>query len=334
MNEPGGDAAAVGGEDGEGRQRHGDGADQQGVAPRQPAACGHHGAAHQRRRRHAAGAHQRHQGEHQRDQQAERPGDGQRLGIERHPRAHRQHLGDQRLGEEGQRGADREADRDAQQRKCCELDEIGRQDQPLRRAQAFHDGDGPQAPGQKARDGIADAHAADQQRGEADQADELGQPVEPEADAAARLGKPPDPPAGIGKAALERVDGGDIGRAGRKAQPVLPVQQAAGLDEARFGHRVEGNHEPRAQAREGIQPAVGLAGDDATHLDRDVAHSHAIAGGEVHALECGLLDHRAPHAVALGQRVGERPAALQLDRAIERIGRLDRLELDQGRPSV
>src|SRR6266851_2067289 len=67
---------------------------------------------------------------------------------------------------------------------------------------------------------------------------------------------PPAPPAGIGKAAFERVDGGDIGRAGRQAQPVLPVQQAARLDEARFGHRVEGNHEPRAQAREGIQPAV------------------------------------------------------------------------------
>ena len=32
---------------------------------------------------HAARAHQRHQGEHQRDQQAERPGDGERLGVER-----------------------------------------------------------------------------------------------------------------------------------------------------------------------------------------------------------------------------------------------------------
>ena len=36
----------------------------------------------------------------------------------------------------------------------------------------------------------------------------------------------------------------------------------------------------------------------------------------------------------LRQRVGQRAAVLQLERAVERIGLLDRLELDQGRPAV
>ena len=70
--------------------------------------------------------------------------------------------------------------------------------------------------GQEARDGVAHADAADQQRGEADQAEELGQPVEPEAEAAAGIGQPPHPPAGVGEPALS-------GRSWRR-----PTRPAAG----------------------------------------------------------------------------------------------------------
>ena len=97
---------------------------------------------------------------------------------------------------------------------------------------------------------------------------------------------------------------------------------------------VVGDHEARPRLAKAFSAAVGLAGDDAAHLDGDVAHLHAIAQRQVHAAQRGFLDHRAPHAVLLGQRVGERQTVLELDAAIERIAPLDGLELDQGRPPV
>ena len=123
-------------------------------------------------------------------------------------------------------------------------------------------------------------------------------------------------------------------RPGGRRRRYSQVSRLPGWTRPNSVDRLEGDHQPRAEACEGVQPAVGLAGDDAAHLDGDLAHPHAIAQRQVHALERRLLDHRAPDAVAPGQGVGERAAALQLDRAVERIGGLDRLELDQGRPSV
>jgi len=215
QHEVGRDTAAVSREDGEGRQPDRHDGDRQRIAPGQPATLLHDGAAHQRRRRDAAGAHQRHQGEQERDQQAESRGGRQRSGIERDPRPDRQHVGDRRLGHERQGRADHEADAYTQRRQGGELDEVGREDQPFRRAQAFQGRDGAQPRRQEARDGIAHAHPADQQGGEADQANELRQPVEPEADAATGIVEAPHPPAGIGKAGLQRRDDRAVRAAGR-----------------------------------------------------------------------------------------------------------------------
>ncbi len=333
QHEIGGDAPAVGGEHGEGRQQECRRGDQREVAPGQPAAIDG-GAAHQRGRRHGARPDQRQQRKQQRDQQAERGGSGERLGVKRHTRAHGQEIGDQRLGQERYRRADRHPETDADQRQGGELQEIGREDQAFGRTQALQGRDCMEPRGEKARDRVADADAAHEQGGEANQTDELGQPIEPEAEAAARLGEPTHPPAGVGIAVLDRLDHVAIGDAGRQVQAVLPGEQAARLDDPRFGERGEGHQEPRSQARERVQPAIGLALDHTAQLNGRIAHLHALAQRHLHAPQRRLLDHGAPDAVALGEGIAERAAALQLELAVQRVARLDRLELDEGGMTV
>ena len=75
---------------------------------RQPAAGGDHRAAHQGRGRHARGRASAAAGRTSaRPAGRTPPAVASGADIERHPRAHRQQLGDQRLGQERQRGADR-----------------------------------------------------------------------------------------------------------------------------------------------------------------------------------------------------------------------------------
>ena len=181
---------------------------------------------------------------------------------------------------------------------------------------------------EEARDRIADADAADQQRRKADQADELGEPVEPGADATAGIGKAAQPPAGVGIAIAQHLEGRRIGSARCQSQPVLPVKQTARLYQARLHHRCKRRHQARPETGEGIQSAVGLARDQTAHFHGYFSHPQPVADLEVHAPKGGLLDHGAPHAVALGQRVGQGFAVCEFELAVERIGCFDRLELD------
>ena len=112
--------------------------------------------------------------------------------------------------------------------------------------------------------------------GEPDQAEELGQPIEPEADAAAGIGQPLHPPAGVAETrrlialtvAMSEAPGG---RRRRYSQ----LSRLPGWTRPDSATRLERDHEPRAEAGEGIEPAVGLAGDEGADLDRDLAHLHA-----------------------------------------------------------
>lgn len=71
--------------------------------------------------------------------------------------------------------------------------------------------------------------------------------------------------------------------------------------------------------------------DDRPQLDDDLADTHPIAERRAEPRQSGFLDDRPPHAIAPGERDFERDAIAQLHRAIERVGILDRLELDQRR---
>ncbi len=209
------------------------------------------------------------------------------------------------------------------------MQEISGEYQPLRRAQALQGGDGAQPRRQETGNGVTDTDAAHQKRGESDQAHELRQPVEPEAQAAAGVGQAAHPPTGVGIVTLDGVDGGDVRCAGWQKQAVLPGEQAARLHQTRFDEGGERHHQARTEACEGVEAAIGFAGDHGADLDRRFAHLHTVAEGDVHAPQRRLLDDGAPQAVALGQRIGKRSAAAQLDRAIQRIARFDGLELDQ-----
>src|SRR5476649_1819104 len=116
---------------------------------------------------------------------------------------------------------------------------ISREDQPLRRTEALHGGDGALARGEKARHRIADPDAAHQQGREADQAEKLRQPIEPEANAAAGIGQALHPPAVAWIARADSLDDRGIGFARRQAQAILPAQQAARLHQRGVGQRIE-----------------------------------------------------------------------------------------------
>ena len=73
---------------------------------------------------------------------------------------------------------------------------------------------------------------------------------------------------------------------------------------------------PRRRARE-----RDTVGSDASWTRRVVTHR-------------GFLERRPPNPVALAHRIGQRAAIGHLELAIERIGRLDGLELHQRGPSV
>ena len=91
------------------------------------------------------------------------------------------------------------------------------------------------------------------------------------------MGERTQSPAGIGKAGLQGRDDGAIRPAGRQAQAIFPGEQAARLDKARLQRGIERDHQPRPEAREGIEAAIRLARDDAAHLDvLDAAELRAV----------------------------------------------------------
>ena len=329
-----GDAAVVGRPDGEGGECQRRYADHERVAPAE-AILLHDGAAHQRRGRHGACADQGHQGEHQRHQQAEDGGNQQRLCIDRDARAHRKHVGDQRLREIRKCRADHDTGHDADQRQHRELQEIGREDEPCGAPRHFSVAMvRTRAP---RKDEIALPTPTPPTKSEA-------RPIRPMNCVSRSSQKRMPPPASArprsrqptsGYLALSSLMTRTVVLPGREAQAIFPREKTAGLHEARLGQRLERKHEPRAEAREGVEPAVGLAGDDAANLDGDLADAHSVAQRRC---SCGGVlrpRQRRPRRVAsvapLGQRVGERKTVLQLDLSVERVRALYGLELHQCR---
>ena len=100
---------------------------------------------------------------------------------------HRNRLRQKRSRRKGNRSADHEAHGDAEQGKDKDLDEIDADGEIRRRTEAFQRGDDVAFSLEIAGNGIGDADAADDQRGEADQREELGE----------ALDRPPEPRRGI-----------------------------------------------------------------------------------------------------------------------------------------
>ena len=117
----------------------------------------------------------------------DRQRDRQRVGIER---------GDQRR----RKRADDEPDGDADERQQQGLEEIDGEHEPARRAETFEGGDDLALLRHVALNGVADADAAEQERGQPDEADELGEAVGVAAERRRGIG-----PIAGGKAALREL---------------------------------------------------------------------------------------------------------------------------------
>ena len=217
--------------------------------------AGDHGAAHQGRGRHAARAQQRHQGEQQRDQQAER---------RRQWRAARRRAPPARAPAAPRRSADWARKGSAAP--------IGEADQRRPAGQARRAGGGRST--KTSRSGAPRHFMVAMVRSRPARKLEMAlptptpptsseeRPIRPRNWVSRSSQKRMPPPASAspltrqpasGKRLLSASIGGDVGDARRQAQAVFPVQQAAGLHQARFGHRLEGDHQARAEACEGVQ---------------------------------------------------------------------------------
>ena len=228
---------------------------------------------------------------------------------------HGNRLGEHRPGCEGNRRTDHQADCDAQSGEEQDLDEIDADGEVRRRAEAFQRGDDVALSVEIAGHGIGDADAADDQRGEADQREELGEaldrPPEPRRGIVAR----PRLEAGIGEGVLdargERRHRGVVERP-RQRQAIVPVDEAARLDEAGRRQRRLPDHQPRAEGEAGRQP-VGLVGNDAAERNRRLAQADRVADLEPEPREKLRVGQRTEDTVTASKQRRRVAAALDRD---------------------
>ena len=122
-----------------------------------------------------------------------------------------------------------------------------------------------------------------------------------------------------------------VARAGlRQSQAIVPAHQAAGLHQAGRAQRRLADQQARAEA-DAAGELVGLGQERGANFDRGVADREPGAGLEVEPRQQRRIGGGAERAVALRQRVGKRHRRIEHDAAVERIGAVDRLDLDQRR---
>ena len=130
-------------------------------------------------------------------------------------------------------------------------DEIGREDEAGRGAEAFQRGDRRGLARDIAGDRIADADPADQERGDADQVQEKSDPVDEPLQRGRRIGAGAQLPAGFRKGGARRAHpAGSIAppiALGSETQPVIIVHQRTGPDQLRRRQRSLCNGDPRTK---------------------------------------------------------------------------------------
>ncbi len=205
----------------------------------------------------------------------------------------------------GQRGAKRGADQSGKQRDQHHLPAIDGEHRAARGAERLHGADGVALARQMRGDRVGDADAADQQRGQADQGQELGEALDIAFELRRRLAPRADFPAGVRERGLGRfldrrhraVAG--IGR--RQPQPVLPAHQAAGLQQSGGAQRGLADEETRPEAK-AAGKLVRLAGQRRAQLDRDIADGDAVAGFQIEPRQQCRIDGGTERAVLLREQ--------------------------------
>ncbi len=291
---------------------------------------GRHLVAKQHAGAHLLGPPQRPQREHQRHQQAVGGGGehaahaDRQVGLDRQRIA--QHVGQRHRDEKAEPYADDDADARDQQH----LHEMHAEDHAAGGAEALEDGDHLAAPIDVGGDRVGHADASDQQRGQADQRQELAQPVERARHLRRRIAAVADGETTLGQrllGALGEVDETAVGlaRALAELQRVAPADQAAGIDQAGAAQRVERDEHARAD-RQAIGDLVGLGHDGGGDRHLDLAERDLVADLEAEPIEQDAVHGGTGPAP---DRLAEVRAVRKRHRADQRIGGIDAFHLDQ-----
>ena len=243
-----------------------------------------HRLAKQRRHRHVMDAPERPQSEGERGQQAIDQRQRQLIRMQRRHHRQRQQFAEQADDQIRQRGAGGEPD---QRSDTCEHDHLGeidREDVAAGGADGLEGRDDVAAAIDMAFHGIGDADAADQQRGEADQREELREA----ADGALQLRRgvaagadfPPRSRQRLSRVAGQRLRGAVVGRVVREFYAIDPAHQAAGLQQ--LGRAQAGFADQEARPKtDAAGELVGLGADHAADLEAGAADADAVADLQV-----------------------------------------------------
>ncbi len=239
-----------------------------------------------------------------------------------------QQPGEERRGD----SADGKAGDDGEERQRQHLDEIDLEDEPAGGAEAFQGRDRRDLAGEIGAHRVADADPADQQRGETGERQEERDAIEEALHRGRRVAEFADAPAGIGIERFELADPGMEVGPGREAQAIVVIDERARLDEAGGGERPIGDHDAGAEGEAGAA-RIGLALHRGAEREFGVADADEIAELEAEPLEEKRIDRGAPMPVAAREKIVQRhlrfPRGLQRGGAVERVGLVDRLQLDQ-----
>ena len=235
-DEDGGDALVVGELDRQRRQRAADQHGRDHVGPPRPALVARDLVAEQRRDRHVVGAPERPQREGGGDQQPVEQREREVARVQRGRQRQRQHGAEAPGDQERQRGADREAGQRAERRQHHHLGEVDREHAGAGRAERFQGRDHVAPAVEMALDRIGDADAADQQRGQPDQREILGEALddccssEGEALARLRISQPASGSCACAAAVTARA-AVSVRVVVGQAQAVVPAHHAARLQQ-------------------------------------------------------------------------------------------------------
>ena len=235
------------------------------------------------------------------------------------------------MGENGGCRACRQADGDAEKSHSQDFREIDGKDITGRCTQAFQRRDGAYAAINKGGHRVGNAGTADDERGQAHEREEIGEPVDK---IFSPLGGPvarAQLPAGIGKLlsrSRDEIAGGLEALIIFKFHAVAIGNEAAGLDEAGCFQCIFAHQQARAQD-EAIGNAVGLGGDDAAYGNVEGADLDGVA--ELYAeppQQQGIGGHTIG-AVLQGDCVLKRAVVFENDLAVKRIGSICCLDFNQ-----
>ena len=244
--------------------------------------------------------------------------------MQRRHHRQRQQLAERADDDEGQRRAGRKPDHRTDHGQHDHLCQVDGEDVAAGGAERLERGNDVAAAIDMALDRVGDADAADQQRREPDQREELGKA----ADAALKLRRGiaagANFPARFRQRTARIVDqrrsGAIVGGVVRQLDPVDPAHQATGLQQPGGAQSSFADQELRAEA----DPAgkfVRLAVDDAADLKIGIADTDAIAELEVEPRQQRLIHRGAECAVPLGQQIGHRHGGVERELAEHRVVR-------------